>query len=329
MADSPNESKGPADQPNFEGETAESAPRKPHKGGVLDVWQKVADASHPQIKILVEKAIAATEAATGIELWDTYILFSVSAKLRSLNLKPIVDGNISDKVKSIIFDIIEYEIKKNQDLKDSKTKEHKKFEIIRDISNNNVYLVKPVDYRNSEEREESIPDNDTEISNDGDELKSRLSQMDAYAKEHPELRPSEYVPFFFPEIRQIRLATQTSERQDAAAPDVAPATWATDKQPVDTPPAFIQRHYEPWLGKGLARPDIKRLDPQLYVALSNWLRNNEMPADLDLPTLKEKNDRWVAKIEAEGRPNMGQLPASEASLIRGLISRRRRLDQER
>lgn len=83
-------------------------------------------------------------------------------------------------------------------------------------------------------------------------------------------------------------------------PETAPALWASDKQPSVSPPEFIKRHYEPWLGKGLARPDIKRLDPQLYVALSNWLRKNEMPADLDLPTLKERNDRWVSKVGEGG-----------------------------
>jgi hypothetical protein len=136
----------------------------------------------------------------------------------------------------------------------------------------------------------------------------------------------------FPELSESNAVGQPSSatalEQSDQLPTTAPALWASDKQRGDTPPEFIKRHYGPWLGKGLTRPDVKRLDPQLYTALSNWLRHNEIPADLDLPTLKEKNDRWVAKIEAEGRPNMGALTAKEASNLRNVMSRRGRAGSE-
>lgn len=73
-------------------------------------------------------------------------------------------------------------------------------------------------------------------------------------------------------------------------PETAPALWAEEKQPGDTPPTFIKRHYGEHLrsdATGLTRPDIKRLDPQLYTALSNWLRKNELPSDCPLPTKSE------------------------------------------
>jgi hypothetical protein len=76
-----------------------------------------------------------------------------------------------------------------------------------------------------------------------------------------------------------------------ALPVEAPATWKHDKQPGDTPVTFIQRHYEPWLGKGLNRADINRLDPSLYTGLANWLRKNDLPDGFDLPTKKEVLDR--------------------------------------
>lgn len=141
--------------------------------------------------------------------------------------------------------------------------------------------------------------------------------LDKFAAENPGKPISAYAALLFPE-NEIEAAPR-----EAPLPASAPALWATDKQPSDTPPDFIKRHYEPWLGKGFARPNIKQLDPQLYTALNNWLRNNEMPADLDLPTLKEKNDRWVSRIAAEGRPDMGALPAREASNLRQIIGRRK------
>lgn len=108
-----------------------------------------------------------------------------------------------------------------------------------------------------------------------------------------------------------------------ALPNKAPAIWTEAKLSGDTPPAFIQRHYGPWLGKGLTRPDIKRLDGQLYVALSNWLRKNEMPHDLDLPTLKEMNDRLVSDVRAGKRPVVGEMTAREHSRLVGAIHRRK------
>lgn len=85
-------------------------------------------------------------------------------------------------------------------------------------------------------------------------------------------------------------------------PEEAPALWAKDKQKGDTPVTFIQRHYAPWLGKGLSRPDIRRLDPQLYMALANWLRGNPLPEGFDLPTKKQVTDSIAEKFGLTVRP---------------------------
>lgn len=81
-------------------------------------------------------------------------------------------------------------------------------------------------------------------------------------------------------------------------PDKAPALWTKDKQPGDTPPDFIQRHYGCWIGKGFARNDLRRLDPQLYRALYNWQRTNKLPEGLDLPTKSES----IARTGSEEPP---------------------------
>lgn len=68
----------------------------------------------------------------------------------------------------------------------------------------------------------------------------------------------------------------------------------------ETPPSFIKRIYGEWLGQGLTRADLRGLDGQLYGALSHYLRTAEMPKDVDLPTLKEQNDRWVRAVRERG-----------------------------
>jgi hypothetical protein len=90
-----------------------------------------------------------------------------------------------------------------------------------------------------------------------------------------------------------------------ALPERAPAIWRDDKQPNDTPPEFIKRHYGAWLradATGLTRPDLKRLDSSLYMALANWLRKNKnkMPEDCHIPLIKERVDAEVSALGLEG-----------------------------
>lgn len=47
----------------------------------------------------------------------------------------------------------------------------------------------------------------------------------------------------------------------------------------------------------LSRADLGRLDPQAYMALSNWCRNKEIPSDLKIPTKKQKTDRIAAQFD--------------------------------
>ena len=78
-------------------------------------------------------------------------------------------------------------------------------------------------------------------------------------------------------------------------PEKAPALWAEAKQPGDTPPVFIQRYYGPWIGKGLSRPDLDRLDHTLYVALGRWLEKPGNTLPFDLPSKRELMKREAAQ----------------------------------
>ena len=111
-----------------------------------------------------------------------------------------------------------------------------------------------------------------------------------------------------------------------ALPSEAPATWKADKLAGDTPPEFIKRVYGEWLGKGLDRPTVRRLDPSLGQALDNWLRKNDMPPDVDLPTAKERNAREIEHLRAASgtgdiKDVLGSFTLREAQRIEANIRR--------
>jgi hypothetical protein len=104
-------------------------------------------------------------------------------------------------------------------------------------------------------------------------------------------------------------------------PATPPAKWLDRKDRTESPIDFIRRDYSPWLGKGLTRADIRRLDKSLYAALTNWLsEHKKLPEDVDLPTKKQMNDRIVEQL---GHVSV-KLPADARELRRLYqLSRRR------
>lgn len=92
-------------------------------------------------------------------------------------------------------------------------------------------------------------------------------------------------------------------------PDIAPAMWKQDRVSVVDPVTsaerledareFTKRVYGPWLGNGLTRNMLRKLDNPLFQALYRAYGTN-LPDDLPLPTKKDENDRWVARVEKEG-----------------------------
>ena len=125
----------------------------------------------------------------------------------------------------------------------------------------------------------------------------------------------------------IRRHEQMTTNGEAATPlSDAPALWKNDKLAGDTPPEFIKRVYGKWLGKGLDRPTVRRLDPSLGQALDNWLQRNDMPPDLDLPTAKERSAREISALKELAKDSslhrvLGSFTAREASRIRSNIAR--------
>lgn len=110
------------------------------------------------------------------------------------------------------------------------------------------------------------------------------------------------------------------EQRTVSLPTEAPEIYQGLRGP-ENPPAFVKRVYGPWLGHGLTKAHIRNLDPKLYTAIDNWLKKPgcEWPDDVDLPTLKEQNDRMVAALTA-GSPDTKVL--KDARRIQGAITRR-------
>lgn len=113
-----------------------------------------------------------------------------------------------------------------------------------------------------------------------------------------------------PAAEQPHLQNAASEAQ--ALPTTAPATWKDDKLPGETPPAFVQRVYGEWLGKGFDRAMLRTLDPSIGRGIDNWLRKNEWPAEVDLPTRGEQNRRILEGGGAVLAAHLGKFTGIEA-----------------
>lgn len=86
-----------------------------------------------------------------------------------------------------------------------------------------------------------------------------------------------------------------------ALPDKAPELWVErDLNRRENAPQFIRRVYGGWLGRGLARKDIGRLDGDLYKALSVWLsRHKDDEIAQLLPSQSDKIDELIDRLAGE------------------------------
>jgi hypothetical protein len=88
----------------------------------------------------------------------------------------------------------------------------------------------------------------------------------------------------------------TPEVLKETAPKSAPNDELYAKRAIksEKAPDFIKRVYEQWLTGDFTRADLRKIDPQAEMALRNWERTNGR-AELNLPTVEERNDRLVAE----------------------------------
>lgn len=148
---------------------------------------------------------------------------------------------------------------------------------------------------------------------------SKLGVLDIDAKELAQLVATDL------SRRQITVVQrQAVSVESPPLPTEAPEKYQGLRGP-ETPPAFVQRVYGEWLGHGLTRAHVRKLDAKLYEGINNWLSRpgNQWPAEVDLPTLKEQNDRdWAAMNAPENRELLGKFTGKEAARIGAAVSRR-------
>lgn len=149
----------------------------------------------------------------------------------------------------------------------------------------------------------------------------RLQKLEEFAISNSGKGVAEFAKILLPELQ----ASQTVVAAQPALPSEAPEIYAGLRGP-ETPPDFITRVYGEWLGHGLTRAHIRKLDPSLYQAIDNWSRKNPWPDDVDLPTVKEQNAREIAALKEQAGAGglnevLGHFSAREAGRIRSNIGR--------
>ena len=113
-------------------------------------------------------------------------------------------------------------------------------------------------------------------------------------------------------------ATETSATPPLQLPDKAPKLYA-DRPKGQNIIDFLRDPdgWGPYVAAGLlSRPDLRRLDPQAYKAVENWLLYKILPPDIHLPKKKDIVDLDLSKIDTD-----------EVRRTRRLLSARRRRAQ--
>ena len=156
-------------------------------------------------------------------------------------------------------------------------------------------------------------------------IAEKLDMIDAYAKEHPGKPVAHIIKAAF------SLAVPRHTEMPTSPPDfpaTAPELWRGGRNNPESPPEFLRRVYEPWIGNGLSKPMLRRLDPRLLKAIYNWEgAGNILPDDLRLPSQKHVNDLLLADetvIEQHLGRFTGKEALREAARIKSAKDRRER-----
>ncbi|MEJ7928245.1 hypothetical protein WG908_15970 [Sphingobium sp. AN641] len=170
----------------------------------------------------------------------------------------------------------------------------------------------------------------------------RWDILEKFAIRHGGVGVASYGKLLFPEINDPSLRRETAKSPNASRvstehyasiplPEVAPMIWKSDKEKGESPVQFLRRAYQPWLGHGLGRSHLRKLDPSFSQALDNWLRKNKLPEDIDLPTIRQQNDRWVERVRSTGTSAaLGpDASAKDYHRLRSAIQRRKNDEPDR
>ena len=87
-----------------------------------------------------------------------------------------------------------------------------------------------------------------------------------------------------------------------ALPEKAPVLYADREDRSVDPAQFIYDTYREYMDVGLPRAHLRKIDPKLYEALSNWLRTNDLPDKVNLAKQVAKYDE-IAELISSLSPN--------------------------
>lgn len=98
---------------------------------------------------------------------------------------------------------------------------------------------------------------------------------------------------------EAKLQHEASKIKLEVPPD---GQYYKDKNTTEDAPSFIKRVYGKWLTGAFTRADLRKIDKSAEMALRNWERFNGR-ADLNLPTVKERNDKQLALESGSSKPD--------------------------
>lgn len=109
-------------------------------------------------------------------------------------------------------------------------------------------------------------------------------------------------PELFAAFQEAKSAQAAPQGATQNLPTVAPALWEERTSGREVSPAdFIREHYAPWLGNGLTRAHIGKLDEKLYTAYAQQIRRNPDQAVQRLISQEHKASGSAEEILDERR----------------------------
>ncbi len=155
------------------------------------------------------------------------------------------------------------------------------------------------EYNNIVERDDKINHNESVIYETLPEVINNIENNGEYLDLRKDIR----------EEFDAALAALTYDKQELVLaiahalieqkfPERAPELYAERKSRKENPAEFIRRVYPHATHSDLPQNQIKRLDPQLYQSLNAWLKRNEAPDDLRIPTIPELYDKLFDRFLA-------------------------------
>lgn len=108
----------------------------------------------------------------------------------------------------------------------------------------------------------------------------------------------EIVPFLLLVLEELK---KVGSNSTSAVPQGRPTEKYANRPNGEDAPAFIERVWGPWLDGNFSRADLRKEDEGAATGLVNWETKHRRRADINLPTLQEKNDAVLLRSLIEKR----------------------------